>query len=525
LSLPLHERASDGNSFDLVRMSLLESGAPARVVNALIPGRALEEGEQYRFHFDMTKCIGCRSCEVACNEQNGNPADINWRRVGELEGGVYPDTLRHYLSMGCNHCLDADCVKGCPVDAYTKDPITGIVLHSADACIGCQYCVWNCPYSVPQFNTERGVVGKCDMCQGRLLDGLEPACVNACPEHAIEIEIVNKIEWQSDFKEADSPGMPVARHTISTTRITLPAEVATGTLERVDTGKIRPEHPHWSLVLMTTMVQAVVGALAVMLVAHATDTVSLTLLAALTAVALNISVFHLGRPAYAWRALKMWRRSWLSREVLLFGLFFLSIGACTMAAWAERFGWMHIASAVPVLGWVATGLGVLGTIASAYIYLVPARPSWNMSHTPVDFLLSAALIGTLLAPSLDRGALFLAQLLPRYFAHAAVPYAAWPTVLFAALWIANQVIRLARLHSSALFEGRASFALLSSMQMRPSVMLSVGLALAAAMLSITGVRYLGLIAAVGAVIASRYLFFVSVVPLSMGLTFLRERHA
>jgi Fe-S-cluster-containing dehydrogenase component len=82
----------------------------------------------------MTKCIGCRSCEIACNEQNGTPADIRWRRIGESEGGTYPDTQRHYLSMGCNHCLDADCVKGCPVEAYTKDPITGIVLHSADAC-------------------------------------------------------------------------------------------------------------------------------------------------------------------------------------------------------------------------------------------------------------------------------------------------------------------------------------------------------------------------------------------------------
>ena len=47
----------------------------------LIPSRALEQGEQYRFHFDMTKCIGCKCCVVACNEQNGNPADLNWRRV------------------------------------------------------------------------------------------------------------------------------------------------------------------------------------------------------------------------------------------------------------------------------------------------------------------------------------------------------------------------------------------------------------------------------------------------------------
>ncbi len=158
-----------------------QGSSSRKVVSSAHPLAPLGPGEQYRFHFDMTKCIGCRSCEVACNEQNNNPADILWRRIGELEAGSYPDTQRHYLSMGCNHCLDADCLKGCPVDAYTKDPVTGIVLHSADACIGCSYCVWNCPYSVPQFNPERGVVGKCDMCKGRLDEGLEPACVNACP--------------------------------------------------------------------------------------------------------------------------------------------------------------------------------------------------------------------------------------------------------------------------------------------------------------------------------------------------------
>ena len=51
----------------------------------------------------MTKCIGCKCCEVACNEQHGNPADIHWRRVGEIEAGEYPFTQRLHLSMGCNH--------------------------------------------------------------------------------------------------------------------------------------------------------------------------------------------------------------------------------------------------------------------------------------------------------------------------------------------------------------------------------------------------------------------------------------
>ena len=89
---------------------------------------------------------------------------------------------------------------GCPVDAYSKDSITGIVRHSADACIGCQYCTWNCSYGVPQYNPERGVVGKCDMCYGRLMRGQDPACASACPESAIEIEIVSIDEWRREYK-------------------------------------------------------------------------------------------------------------------------------------------------------------------------------------------------------------------------------------------------------------------------------------------------------------------------------------
>src|SRR5688500_1634730 len=235
MSLPLLTRATpDGLTFALTRRTvnaasaLLVADPPVkgpvpptlRSSEGGMPTRALEAGEQYRFHFDMKKCIGCKCCVVACNEQNGNPASINWRRVGDIEGGFFPDATRAYLSMGCNHCLEPTCLSGCPVDAYEKDPVTGIVRHSADACIGCQYCTWNCSYGVPQYNPERGVVGKCDMCHGRLEMGQSPACVNACPEGAIQIEIVNVADWRASVAAVrqsagvQSAGVPAGDHSL-----------------------------------------------------------------------------------------------------------------------------------------------------------------------------------------------------------------------------------------------------------------------------------------------------------------------
>jgi DMSO reductase iron-sulfur subunit len=543
LALPLHERAHSGTEDALVRLTpegapltfnfedLGKPFAPAQVVNSLIPSRPLEAGENYRFHFNMTKCVGCRSCEIACNEQNGNPADIRWRRIGEIEGGEYPDTLRYYLSMGCNHCLDADCVRGCPVEAYTKDPVTGIVLHSADACIGCQYCVWNCPYSVPQFNAARGVVGKCDMCHGRLTDGLEPACVNACPEAAIEIEIVNIADWRENYIAAESPGMPDANITISTTRITLPKSSPT-VLEKVDNYHIRPEHAHFSLVFMTTLIQAVAGAVTYMTAMHQLSPVSLIALVLITVLALNISVTHLGRPAFAYRAVKMWRRSWLSREVLFFGLFFGALAALTGASVAAT---LHLYP-VPQIAFQLFEAGTLffggaGLVASACIYLVPARPAWNMVHTPVDFLLSAALLGVPLPFVLDKFSNQLAPLLNHFPAlHLSAPrfLAADASLLGASVavaWLLNLAIKVVRLKRSSIFEEQASYNLLRTREMLPLLIATFTSVNLAAGLMLTSHFALALASATVGVLLSRYLFFVSVVPLNMALTYVRRQAA
>ena len=549
MALPLHERAHSGADGALVRLTLENEPEvfrfedlgkpfePAYVVTSLIPSRPLEEGENYRFHFDMTKCIGCRSCEIACNEQNGNPADIRWRRIGEIEGGEYPDTLRHYLSMGCNHCLDADCVRGCPVEAYTKDPVTGIVLHSADACIGCQYCVWNCPYSVPQFNAARGVVGKCDMCHGRLTDGLEPACVNACPEAAIEIEIVDVAAWKSDYATAESPGMPAPSITISTTRITLPKSGPIE-LEKVDETRVKPEHAHLSLVFMTTLIQAVVGAVTYGVVLKQNSPMALLMLLIVTAFTLQISVFHLGRPAYAYRAAKMWRRSWLSREVLLFGLFFGSLAALTAAAWLEPVSALMPGLNLPVLPRIAFAaleaatilFGGAGIVASACIYLIPARPSWNMVHTPVDFIFSAALLGVPLIFVLEQ----LATLLHGFphvarFAEATpgivAPYAGVLGAGVATAWLVNLAIKVYRLKGSASFEEHASYRLLRMPSIQGALIASFVCVVIAGALSLLNLFPACLLFAAAGVLLSRYLFFVSVVPLNMALTYVRRQAA
>ncbi len=517
VELPLIERAQSGDTSFRLTTATDPAANPAEGLLASLCGLGADvalpplpgPGEQYRFHFDMTKCIGCKCCVVACNEQNGNPADILWRRVGEIEGGVYPDTQRHYLSMGCNHCLEPTCMTGCPVDAYSKDNITGIVRHSADACIGCQYCTWNCSYGVPQFNPARGVVGKCDMCYGRLTQSQLPACVSACPEGAIRIETVRTDEWRSEYRaSANSPGMPSADDSLSTTRITLPSRIS-GDARKVDLNRLRPEQPHTPLVLMTVLTQLSVGAFTSIFVLqlfsprlHRAAALAALLTAA---VALSASTFHLGRPIYAWRALKMWRRSWLSREVLLFSLF--EVVATTYSVMLL----LGLRGAV-LLGALTTLCGIAGILASARLYLVPGRPAWNSPFTFVEFFLTAALFGALSASTL-RGATPLTQSL--FTLVAMLVFVAGAAKLFwlyrsEAHELRGAAILLLTVLSTPLF---TRYALLASAL--------IALPFAHGPLALLGITTLVL----AGELLSRWLFFVSVVPTNIAMQYLAPEAA
>lgn len=471
----------------------------------------LQAGEQYRFTFAVEACVGCHSCEVACAEQNGTPVEGAWRRVGELEGGTYPHTRRFSLSIACNHCVEPTCLSGCPTNAYEK-LANGIVVHHEAECVGCQYCMWNCPYEVPVFSPVRKVVSKCDMCRPRIDAGQAPACVGACPTQAIGVEPVDVARWRADHHEADAPGLPPASITLSTTRVVLPA----GLPEDMAAANERPpspEHPHWPLVVLTLLTQLSLG------MVTATWLLELgggergrlggAAVAALAAgvIALGASLFHLGRPARALKAVRNLRTSWLSREVALFGLFSALCGAYS-ASW--------LLPGVPgtALGGAAVVAGAAGVWASARLYLVPARPVWDSPRTPAAFFATAGAVGpvaTLLC--VDRAAL------------AAGPVRALVVVAMAAT--ACQVVnglllrRSVRRSASRQYAGTGWLLAgpLRHLVLWRAVAAGVTLALLASALAVpfagpaAGGRMAGaLVVAAAGELVGRYLFYVSVVP-------------
>ncbi len=493
--------------------TILGTAAPSRAERGLagssplIPDIPLEDGQQYGFHFDMSKCIGCKCCEVACAEQNNNPSDVSWRRVGEIEGGVYPHTQRLHLSMGCNHCLDPSCMTGCPTRAYTKDSHTGIVLHDADACIGCEYCIWNCPYSVPTFNDERGVVGKCDMCHGRLTEGDAPACVSACPSEALAIEIVDVAEWQRKYgDEANAPGLPSAEDTISTTRITLP-EVMPALPEKVDHYRVRQAKPHYSLVLMTVLTQLSIAGFAAAWLLSLFGSTAAALAASVT-LALGLAAFvasplHLGRPAFALLAIRNLRSSWLSREILGLSAFGLAASAYAAMLLAGLPG-------AKTAGAVASAIGLFAMYATSRIYLVPGRPSWNSAHTVAEFFLTGAMLGPLLLAALGA--------LPADVLNGSAAFAAIGNILV-------EIWRFLRFVRSEDHERQATAHLLSGPLAR-LFLLRLGLvAVGAIALPARGLPVAGFALATAGALLGRYLFFVSVVPKNMALPFLERRAA
>lgn len=139
---------------------------------------------KYGFVIDNRKCIGCHACTTACKSEHNVPVGVNRTWVKQVEKGEFPDSRRLFSVMRCNHCTDAPCVEICPTEAlFIRED--GIVDFDKDRCIGCKSCMQACPYDALYIDPETSTAAKCNYCAHRIDVGLEPACVNVCPEHAI----------------------------------------------------------------------------------------------------------------------------------------------------------------------------------------------------------------------------------------------------------------------------------------------------------------------------------------------------
>jgi Fe-S-cluster-containing dehydrogenase component/DMSO reductase anchor subunit len=403
--------------------ALLQTPSGRARYQTLLPATPPSAGQQYAFEVNLDRCSGCKACVVACHSLNGLDETEVWREVGLLVGGSRAAPVMQHVTAACHHCLQPACMIACPVNAYEKDPGTGIVKHLDDQCFGCQYCTMACPYEVPKYHPGKGIVRKCDMCSSRLAIGEPPACVQSCPHEAITIRVVDVAQVIEDAEtSAFLPAAPDPQITLPTTAYKTTRPFPRNLLP-VDYFRVNPQHAHWPLVVMLVLTQLSVGAFSVGLILeqwlsgmmqgtirslHATTALGFGLLA------LAASLFHLGRPHLAFRAVLGLRHSWLSREIIAFGAFavlaslYAGIIFTTEPQNDVTFNtprsWTH---------WLGCSVTLIGTVAvfcSTMIYVFTRREYWSFLRVSGRFASTSMLLGvaavwlsllvaTLVAPS------------------------------------------------------------------------------------------------------------------------------
>jgi formate dehydrogenase iron-sulfur subunit len=189
----------------LSRRDFFKIGGSAGMAVALSSALAHESalatvggGTQFGVLIDVSRCIGCRSCEKACLTANNLPAQTKLPGEYTLSGRQFSfvdkrqiaqddkQTATRFVKRQCMHCLEPACASVCPVGALHKGP-NGAVVYDDEKCIGCRYCMTACPFDVPRYEWESAapLIRKCEFCTGRTSQGQPTACSMACPAGAI----------------------------------------------------------------------------------------------------------------------------------------------------------------------------------------------------------------------------------------------------------------------------------------------------------------------------------------------------
>ena len=153
------------------------------------------------FLVDTARCIGCRSCQVACKQWNKldadktanqgtfeNPRDLTpalYNRIRFVEKEASGAVTWKFLNERCMQCGEAGCMKVCPSPGALYRTKDGIVAYNKEKCISCKYCISACPFNIPRYDTDNKV-SKCNLCQNRIESGMTPACAKACPTETLK---------------------------------------------------------------------------------------------------------------------------------------------------------------------------------------------------------------------------------------------------------------------------------------------------------------------------------------------------
>jgi formate dehydrogenase iron-sulfur subunit len=187
---------------------------------------AIDNGKSKGVLVDLTRCIGCRGCQVACKSWNErsvkptvmygnftNPPKLNsecYTNIRFVESESDKGPVWQFVKSQCMHCKDPACASACPASALIKTP-EGPVTYYYERCLGCRYCMMACPFHIPKYEWEKTIfpfpwVRKCTFCADRQADGKVPACIKVCPTNVMFFGPLDEVKQEAEKRLKENPG-------------------------------------------------------------------------------------------------------------------------------------------------------------------------------------------------------------------------------------------------------------------------------------------------------------------------------